>query len=102
MNEQSREEGLTPSPAGPEIHIDWGYERPVRGSRTETPAVVRREITIEPPPARLATPPEGTIVVSPRLRAPHADYRIWITAFATVTAISLTLSTLVAIGLALF
>jgi len=102
MNEQSEEPILQSTSADPVIHIDWGYARPSRGSQTTESSVVRREITIEPPPTRLATPAEGTIVVVPRLRQHHADYRIWITAFSAVTALTLAVTTLIALALTLF
>jgi hypothetical protein len=101
MHEQPEEPEATVGSPLPEIHIDWGYERPQRGIRTVEPAVTRREITIEPPPARSATPAEGTLVVQPRLISPRVDDRIWLIAFAVVTALTLAATGLLALGLTL-
>jgi hypothetical protein len=101
MNEQPKEQEDKPGTSPPDIHIDWGYERPQRGIRSVEPSVTRREITIEPPPTRSATPADGTIVVKPRLRTPQTSYRIWLAAFTFVSGLTLALTLLLVLGLAL-
>ncbi len=86
----------------PVIHIDWGYDTPVaRSGREERPAIVRRELTIEPPPIRATPEPEQPVIVSPKVRAPRPDHRIWLATFVLVGLFSAAILTLLTVVLAL-